>query len=62
MDPTLEKSGLDFPTSKDTVRKVYEVVKRFEATTEARKSFCTQHFALAMAVKYAIITSQKQNL
>ena len=55
MDPTLEKSGHDFPISKDTVRKVYEVVefvKSFEATTEARKSFCTQHFALTMAVKY----------
>ena len=49
------KSDLDFKLSADTERKVQDVtdyVKRFQATTEPEKSFCTQQFTRAMAVKY----------
>ena len=55
MDPTFVKSGLDFQVSEDAALKVHEVigfVKQFEDTTEEEKSFCTQHFARAMAVNY----------
>ena len=48
-------SGLDFQMSESAESKVQSLVrfvKRFEAITEAEKSFCMHHLARAMVVKY----------